>query len=87
MILFIQEFLDTVVPVYVLKLSAHSMEVLFYIILWNYKTYYNSIPELAPGYCINLIYFAMLRRAFFLLLLIYHMALNVRYSVRHISDL
>ena len=74
-------------PVYVLKLSVHFMEAVFYVILWNYKTHYNSIPELAPGYCIIVIYSVILRSAFFKLFLIYHMALNVRYSVRHISNL
>ena len=48
-ILFIQDFLATVTPVYVLKLSVDFMEVLFYVILWNYKTHYNIIPKLAPG--------------------------------------
>ena len=86
-ILFIQEFLDTVMPVYVLKLSVHFMEVLFYVISWNYKTHYNSIPEIALGYCINIIYSVILRSALFLLFLIYQMALNVRYSVWHISNL
>ena len=66
-ILFIQVFLDTVMPVFVLKLSVHFMEVLFYVILWNYKTHYSSIPELAPGCCINVIYFAILRSAFFII--------------------
>ena len=79
-ILFIQEFLDTVMPVYMLKLSLHFLEVSFY------KAHYNSIPELAPGYCNDVIYSVMLRSAFFISL-IYHMALNVRYSVRHISNL
>ena len=78
-ILFIQEFLDTVMSVYMLKLSVHFLEVSFY------KAYYKSIPELAPGYCIDVIYSVMLRSAFFISL-IYHMALNVRYSVRHISN-
>ena len=74
-------FLGTIMPVYVLKLSVHFLEVSFY------KAHYNSITELANAYSTDVIYFVILRSAFFIIVLIYHMALNVRCSIRHISNL
>ena len=58
-----REFLDTIMPVYVLKLSVHFFSF--------YKVYYKSIPERASGYCTNVIYSVILKSAF----LIYHMVL------------
>ena len=58
-----QEFLDTIMPVYVLKLSVHFFSF--------YKAYYKCIPELASGYCTNVIYSVILKSAF----LIYYMVL------------
>ena len=56
-----QEFLDTIVPVYVLKLNFHFF---FFFIL---QSSLQSIPDLVPGYCADVICSFILKSAFFII--------------------